>query len=659
MAKHLPPKKSKHLKEPEPRQNFSAKAERSAHSDDISERLSKKNLLLGALSLCLFIAACFIPTEDPWLQLIFFAVPYIVLAVPVFVRAAGFAAALNLLEDDIIVSIASLAAFGIGQFAAGALIMLLYTAARMLEALGEKRQKKLQCGMKIELPELAITETDKGFEEKPVQELAQGDVVIVKAGEIIPVDGVVLEGMSSLDSSPLTASDEAVVASVGGEVVSGCRNITSDIKVLVNRIYTESAAYVANEQRERSARYNTKHEKFVSGFVKYYVPVITAAALLAAVLPPIFNREWREWIGRAVVLLALSGCFGLEISVELSYLRGVAVLAGKGIVAKGYRFLESLAGTKTVIFNKTRTLTEGRYTVSEVVPKDISGEELLAAAAQAEKLSSHPIARAICRAGSGFIADDSTRIKMEEIPGRGVSSIVGDRHVFVGNAALLEEHGIHCAIAKKGGAAIHVALNGVYCGYILVNDRIRSGAFDALEALRVQGVKNMVMLTADSRSVARPIASSLNLDMVKAELTEEAKTSAVEYLNATKPEKSSLTFVSDGSGEAEALGRADVGIATGSLGDIEALDCADIIIMDDDIRLVPETLRISKNVCFTAGVSIILTIAAKLLLSALALFGKLSIIPAVSIDFAIFAITLLGAFRADSFGVNIKRRRKK
>ena len=465
--------------------------------------------------------------------------------------------------------------------------------------------------------------------------LVEDDVILVETGEIIPADGLILEGMSSLDLSPLAGPGVTRTVSEGNRVLSGCINLSAPLRIKVENISMDSTAVRISQALETAGKYKANVRKYAEKFEKYFVPLCFAAAFIIGVFPPIFNGEWKRWLSCAAILLAISGCDALISSVDFAFGWAIGESASKGVIVKGFRFLESFAKTKTLVFNKTGTLTEGRYRLVDIQPRDISEDELLYLAASAERFSTHPIAIAICHAEGTYTRPEKSDESFEEIPGRGVSVWLGKRHVFVGNAALLEENGISCDIPKKGGAAIHVAVNGKYCGYFLVVDRVRETAFDSIEAMRVQGVRNVVMLTADMRSVARPMASALNLDMVKAELSDSGKISAVEYLLATKAERSSLAFVCNKSEDEEALTRADVGISIGSLGSERSMESADIMIMSQDLKKLPETMKTAYRAFSSATINLLACLIIKILVAVFAVIGSMAVIPALCIDFAL------------------------
>ena len=598
MSKHLQ-QKERHLKMPEIRKpRRAAKANRLAAREHPDFGFTKRNIIETLLSAALYIGACF-THFDGWISLAVFAVPFLAAVCTVAVRAAEEAAAGDYLNESILVIAAAIAAFALGQFSAGAVVMVLYRVGKLLEAAAVNTSRKIYAEMKKRLPDSINVETEAGLEKMHPQEAGVDDIFVAAPGEMLALDGIVIEGMSSLDISMLTGETENITVAPGSRAISGCINVSAPLRIRAETIFAESTAAKICAALENVQKYKSNHEKYIERFERIYTPAAAAA-----------------------------------------------IAAKCGIVIKGTRFVEALSRAKTMVFNKTGTITEGKYTVLDVVPRDkMTDYELLCIAAAAEQQSEHPIAKAICAACGGFEREVEGEVKTENIPGRGVSSVVRGKHVYVGNAALLEEHGIHCDIPKRGGAAIHVAVDDVYCGYIIVSDRVREGAFDCLEELRVLGVQNTVMLTSDVRSIARPVAASLNFEMVKPELMPEGKVSAVEYLRATKPDRTSLAYICDRASDADVLERADVGVTLAALGSDAAFDSADVLIMADELRKLPESVRICRQAADAAWQNSAVFAGARLLLLILGVSGALSISGAAAADFIVSVLMFANSYR--------------
>lgn len=654
MSRHLPPKKNKHEKEPEPSVlNTPLRERKSSRIKNELTELEWKNYIFIALS-ALFLVVALAVGGDGWLSISLYAAAFAAAAVQIILRAVDEILSIQLLEADVLVLLSSALSLALGRYAGSVLIVLSYRVIKLAEGYILSSSRKLSETFSSFLPQSANLVTDRGIDELEPEKIAENDIVEVKAGEIIPVDGTVIEGRSMMDASVFIEGMSGISVSEGSYVLSGCTNLTASIRIKAECMYAQSNAAVISELMEKADKYKPQQEKFAGKVERFYTPVIVLFSLATALVFPAFTGEWHKWLSRAAAILALSGCASLAISINYAYHSGRVWAARKGILFKGTRFFEVLADTQTFVFNKTGTLTEGRYTVVDLVPDGIDDQELLTIAAHAEAHSEHPVAKAICKA-YGLHPELGKNTKCEEIPGRGVSSMVSGKHVYVGNAVLLAEHSIETPLPKKGGAAIFVAVNGKCVGYILLADKIRENAFDQLEQLRVQGIRNMVTLTADVLSVARPLASSLNMDLVRAELSPEAKVSAVEYLMATKAERSTLAFVSNAAGDPEALSRADTGISMGALGSFDAYEKGDVLVFSQRLGALSEIMGISKFVRAVGRINILLAVAAKLGLLLLAFSGVLGLVPVVLIDFIITLAMYINSLRVMKYSNKIWR----
>ena len=473
-----------------------------------------------------------------------------------------------------------------------------------------------------------------------------GDTIIVEPNEVIPLDGEVLEDMSAVDISPLTGRAGARTVNAGGAAMSGSINLTRTISIRVTREFKDSTVRRLCDIAANTASVRSGQERFTARFARIYTPAAAIFALVIAVLPPLFGGEWVKWMGRALTVLVLSSPCAMAVSVPLAYSAGIRRAACSGMYAKAAQDIESFTKTDTIVFDKTGTVTEGRFAVTEVFPESMSEQELLNIAATAESCSRHPIARSLREAGNVKPSDGEV-LEIEDISGRGVSAFIDGHHVYVGNAALLEEHGINFSVPSRPGAAIHVAVDNVYAGHIMIADSIKDGAFDALEELRAQGVKSLVMLTGDVRSAAKTVASSLNFDMVKAELTLDGKITAVEYMLSKKATGACLAFVGDGVGDAPVMTHADIGIALGAVNEYSAIDAADVVLMDEDIRALPEARSLCRNVTDTAEQNILLSLAAKAILVVLGVFGVINIWIAALAELCVLAAAIANAGKND------------
>lgn len=652
MGKHLAPEKHKHIKKKEPVKKERVHEHEHEHENcgcgcdchEHEHKAEKKDIILIAVSAVLFVAALFVPLKGIY-RLPLFLIPYLIAGSSVLKEAAEKLMHGELLEEDFLMSIASIGAFCIGEFPEGAMVMLLYRIGELFESYALDKSRKSIAELMDIRPDKAYVETENGIETVSPEDVAPGSVILVSPGERIPLDGVIIEGMTSIDTSSLTGESVPAAYTVGAQVASGCINISSPIRIRVASAYAESTVSRILELVEGASANKSKQENFIKKFSRIYTPAVVIAALLIAIIPPIFGNSWIDYIRRALVFLVVSCPCALVISVPLSYFGGIGSASTHGILVKGSNYLEALAKADTFVMDKTGTITEGKFSVTEVYSEGVSEQELLDYAATAERYSNHPIALALKVVGRDLCENSETVMQVEEIPGRGVSAFVRGSHVLVGNASLLEEHGISYKVPRRSGAAVHVSCDSKYLGHILISDKVKEGAFDAIEEMRHEGVRNLVMLTGDVLSVARPIASSLNFDMVKAELLPTGKVSTLEYLLATKTANSTLAFVGDGVNDAPVIARADVGIAMGAMGSDAAIEAADIVLMDDDIKKLPLAVRIAKKTVSIVKQNIAFSLAVKFAIVALGIFGKAPIALAVFGDVGVLIITIVNALR--------------
>lgn len=593
-------------------------------------------VLLAALS--------FLPAEG-WMKCVAFLIPFVIAGFAILMDAIDKLIDRKYFEAEQITLIAAIAVFAIGFYTEAVLLLILFRVVRLLETFISER-----CGAALKaLPEIkpdtANVETAEGVLNVEPDYVNVGDIIQVPAGERIPLDGIIVEGVTTVDTSAISGQARPWDVAAGYKVYSGCTNVTAPIRVRVTKSFEQSTAARLVRMSEKAAQFRSSQESFIRKFISVYTPSMLALALVLAVVVPMFNAEWLEMLRRAVIVLICACPSAAVISVSLAYIKSIGAAAKLGIFVKGEDCIESMAMAETMVFDKTGTITEGRYVITDVFPVNMTERELLTTAASAEVFSRHPIAYALREAVGIRSAKDMKVTQVEEIPGRGVSAIVGDELVYVGNTALLEEHGISCELPSRSGAAIHVAVDGKYCGHILVADRIRSGAFDALESLRVQGIKKMVLLTGDVLSVARPLASKLNFDMLRAELKPEDKLSALAYLMSNKGSKSSVAFVGDGYNDRALMERVDVGIAMGALGSEAAFMSADVLVMDRDIRKLPKAIGISKLASHISLENIAAGICVNLVATVLGAAGILSVTAAVIVCFAVSAAVLVNTLR--------------
>ncbi len=640
MGKHLAPKTKHELKMniKKPTRVSEQKSEKKNAAVKLSGLLPN-NRLQGLMLVCAFvllIVVRFLPL-DGWMRAAAYAIPLLLAIVDPAADAAAKLRSGTLLNQEVITCLAAVLLFATGLFPEAVLLLVFFRCIKLLEArLVENSLASHAKGLDI-LPQSVLVLTENGEVRVPPSAVNPGDTIIIRAGERIPLDGVITQGITTVDTASVSGQRSPWAVNVGYKVYSGCRNLTSDIKVRVTRPYAQSTAKKIVRIAENALDFPSGQALYAARYLRYYTPAVLLLSLLIGVALPILKGGWLLHLRRAAVVM-IAACGATELySIPLLYRKALAVSARSGVFAKGEDCFESIARSETMIFDKTGTITEGRYAVTDVYPVKMSERQLLTIAATAESFSRHPIAAAI-RDAAGKIDERVIRhIKMKEVPGRGVSAHVGDHQVYVGNAALLEENGIKYNIPSRPGTAVHVSVDNRYCGYILVTDKVRRRSFDALETLRVNGIKKLVLLTGDVLSVARPIASRLNFDMLRAELKPEDKARAVDYLMKNKGGRSTIAFVGEGENSGRIMSGADVGIAMGSLGSDVAMASADVLIMDRDIFKVPRTLSLSKLVYRLSWENMLAGVAAHLLII---LFGMLGIISAFAAEVLIFAVCL-------------------
>ena len=652
MGKHVS-EQSRHLKTKDEPQEFpeideideeSCGAKKAKRGFADCGSISFGGIAPAAFSAALLEALSFLPAEG-WMKCVAFLIPFVLAGFAVLMDAIDKLIERKYFEAEQITLIAAIAAFAIGFYTEAVLLLILFRAVRLLETFVSER-----CGAALKaLPEIkpdtANVETAEGVLNVEPDYVNVGDIIQVPAGERIPLDGIIVEGVTTVDTSAISGQARPWDVAAGYKVYSGCTNVTAPIRVRVTKSFEQSTAARLVRMSEKAAQFSSSQESFIRKFISIYTPSMLALALVLAVVVPMFNAEWLEMLRRAAIVLICACPSAAVLSVSFAYIKSIGAAAKLGIFVKGEDCIESMAIAETMVFDKTGTITEGRYVITDVFPVNMTERELLTTAASAEVFSRHPIAYALREAVGIRSANDMKVTQVEEIPGRGVSAIVGDALVYVGNTALLEEHGISCELPSRSGAAIHVAVDGKYCGHILVADRIRSGAFDALESLRVQGIKKMVLLTGDVLSVARPLASKLNFDMLRAELKPEDKLSALAYLMSNKGSKSSVAFVGDGYNDRALMERVDVGIAMGALGSEAAFMSADVLVMDRDIRKLPKAIGISKLASHISLENIAVGICVNLTAAVLGAAGILSVTAVVIACFAVSAAMLVNTLR--------------
>ena len=605
----------------------------------------KQTLWRILASAVLLAAAVLLPLEG-WFRLCAFLVPYAVIGWDVLWRAARNISHGQVFDENFLMALATLGAFCIGEYPEAVFVMLFYQVGELFQsyAVGKSRQS-ITALMDIR-PDYANIERGGELVQVDPDEVSVGDTIVIKAGERVPLDGVVLEGKSTLDTAALTGESLPREAEPGDDVISGCVNLSCLLKVRVTKAFEESTVARILELVENASGRKARAEAFITKFARYYTPAVVVAAVLLALIPPLFFQGgWGDWLGRACSFLVISCPCALVISVPLAFFGGIGGASRAGILIKGGNYLEALANTETVVFDKTGTLTRGVFNVTAIHPEQEREADLLELAALAESWSDHPIAHSI-RDAYGAELDTSRVTGVEERSGRGVQVQVDGRTVCVGNDTLMEEIGIAWHPCHQVGTTVHVAVDGVYMGHLVISDQVKEDAADAIQALRACGVRKTVMLTGDAQAVGEDVARRLGLDEVHAQLLPADKVDRVEDLLRQTSPKGALAFVGDGINDAPVLSRADIGIAMGALGSDAAIEAADVVLMDDKPSKIALAIRIARKTRSIVRQNIVFALGVKFLVLGLGAFGLANMWEAVFADVGVSVIAILNSMRA-------------
>ena len=549
-------------------------------------------------------------------------------------------------DENFLMAVATVGAFGCGEYPEAVAVMLFYQVGELFQSVAVDRSRKSIAALMDIRPDYANIERDGELVQVDPEEVAVGDTIIVKAGERVPLDGTVLEGTSSLDTAALTGESLPRDVQAGDEVVSGCVNLTGLLHVKVNKPFGESTVAKILDLVENSSSKKAKAENFITKFARYYTPTVVFAALALAVLPPLLGLgPWLMWVQRALNFLVVSCPCALVISIPLSFFGGIGGASKQGILVKGGNYLEALAKADIVVFDKTGTLTKGTFEVTAVHPQQVSEGELLELAALAERFSDHPISRSI-QAACQTSPAPSRVADAKEIAGHGIQAVVDGKTVLAGNQKLMDQFHIPFEYAcHQVGTIIHVAVDGVYLGHIVISDQVKEGAKETLRDLKAAGVRKTVMLTGDSQAVGQAVARQLGLDEVHAELLPGDKVDQVERLLQSKGPKEQLVFVGDGINDAPVLSRADIGVAMGAMGSDAAIEAADIVLMDDDLKKLPVAVRIARKTLRIVRENIVFALTVKFLVLILSAVGVANMWWAVFADVGVSVIAILNSMR--------------
>ncbi|RGX89470.1 cadmium-translocating P-type ATPase [Roseburia sp. OF03-24] len=585
-----------------------------------------------------------------WLVFLIYLIPYLVIGYDIVFKAVRNISHGQVFDENFLMMVATFGAFGVKEYSEAVAVMLFYQVGELFQnyAVGKSRQS-ISDMMNI-CPEYANIEEDGVLTQVDPDDVEVGSIIVVKPGERIPLDGIVTEGTSMIDTAALTGESVPRRATVGDEIISGCVNGSSTIKVKVTKAFEDSTVARILELVENASSKKAKVENFITRFAKYYTPVVTIGAVILAILPPlILGGGWADWIQRACIFLVISCPCALVISVPLGFFGGIGASSKIGILVKGSNYLEAVAEMTTIVFDKTGTLTKGEFKVSEVLPSaeknnTIGKEELLEIAAYGEGYSNHPIANSI-REAYGKTLSMERVTDTEEIAGHGIHTFIDGREVYLGNAKLMEAQNIAYTENKTAGTVVYVACNNVFAGSIVISDTVKEGSKNAIADMKKVGVKKTVMLTGDRQAAADAVAAELGIDEVHAELLPADKVGEVEKLLGSQNEKERLAFVGDGINDAPVLTRADIGIAMGSMGSDAAIEAADIVLMDDDIRKIASLVKIARKTLGIVKQNIVFALAIKSLVLLLGALGMANMWEAVFADVGVSVIAILNSMR--------------
>lgn len=611
----------------------------------------KKVLIRIIVAAILLVILHFVPLEGLWLGLLYL-IPYAVIGYDILRKAVLGIMHGEVFDENFLMAVATVGAMGLGEYSEGVAVMLFYQIGELFQsvAVGKSRQN-ISALMDIR-PDYANIEAEDGsLEQVDPDDVEIGTVIVVRPGEKVPIDGVVVEGISTLNTSALTGESVPREITVDQDVISGCVNLTGLLKIRTTKEFGESTVSKILDLVENSSMKKSKSENFITKFARYYTPAVCYSALALAILPPVINlimgnpAAWSTWIIRALTFLVISCPCALIISIPLSFFGGIGAASTCGILVKGSNYLEAMSETKYVVFDKTGTLTKGVFDVTGIYPgQGFTEEELLEYAAYAESYSSHPISKSLKNA-YGKELDASNVSDVEEISGHGVTAKVNGRQVAAGNAKLMKSLNLAYTENTGVGTVVHVAVDGNYAGYILISDVIKDGAKEAIASLKNSGVKKCIMLTGDSKTVAEHVSGELKLDEVHSELLPADKVSCVEKLLQEKGAKEKLAFVGDGINDAPVLSRADIGIAMGALGSDAAIEAADVVLMDDNPAKIALAMRISRKCLRIVYENIVFALAVKAICLILGALGIANMWVAIFADVGVMVLAVLNAIR--------------
>ena len=612
----------------------------------------KKVLIRIIISAVLVLGFNFVPVENSYIRLAMFMIPYLIIGYDILRKAILGIVHGEVFDENFLMAVATVGAIALGEYLEGTAVMLFYQIGELFQSYAVGKSRRNITALMDIRPDYANVEQDGELVQVDPDEVTVGTVITVQPGEKVPIDGVIVSGSSSLNTSALTGESLPREAAEGDEVISGCVNMSGVLRIRTTKEFGESTVSKILDLVENSSMKKSRSENFITRFARYYTPAVCIGALALALIPPIVNllsgnpANWSGWLIRALTTLVISCPCALVISIPLSFFGGIGGASAKGILVKGSNYLEALSQTAYVVCDKTGTLTKGVFEVTYMEAEEgISEEELLETAAYAENYSNHPISKSLKEAYGKPI--DPGKVKdVEEIGGHGVTAVVNGRRAAVGNVKLMKKMNISYLTPKKTGTEVHVAINGKYAGYILISDVVKPNAKAAVAELKAAGVKQVVMLTGDAKKVADVVADELGVDVVRSELLPADKVEEVEKLLASKDKKEKLAFVGDGINDAPVLSRADLGIAMGALGADAAIEAADIVLMDDNPEKIATAINISRKTLRIVQQNIVFALAVKFICLGLGAVGTLNMWWAIFADVGVMILAVLNATRA-------------
>ncbi len=628
-------------------------------------RKQKKMLCRILISFLLFIAAVLLPTvwlsgPIPLLSVVqdrngcgayalarwpMFLIPYLVIGWDVLWKAIRNILNGQIFDENFLMSVATIGALLIGEYPEAVAVMLFYQVGELFQNVAVSRSRQSISDLMDIRPDYANIEREGQLVQVDPEEVAVGDVIVIKAGERVPLDGTVLEGTSALDTAALTGESLPRDVEAGDEVISGCVNLSGLLHVRVSKLFGQSTVARILDLVENSSEKKAQAEHFITKFARYYTPIVVFAALALAVIPSLATGQWGIWVPRALNFLVVSCPCALVISIPLSFFGGLGGASKQGILVKGSNYLEALAQAGVVVFDKTGTLTQGRFAVTAVHPEGMEEKELLELAAHAEQFSTHPISKSIVAAW-GETPDQDRAAEVEEVAGHGVRAAIDGRRVLAGNLKLMEREGISpVSDHDHPGTVIHVAVDGRYAGHLVIADQPKETSAQAVAELKAAGVRQTVMLTGDALGAAQAVAEQLGLDQFYAQLLPADKVERVEALLEEKRPREKLVFVGDGINDAPVLSRADIGVAMGALGSDAAIEAADIVLMDDDLLKLPVAVRIARKTLSIVRQNVVFALGVKLLVLILSAVGLANMWAAVFADVGVSVLAILNASR--------------